>query len=66
MQSRLLRRILLIVGLLVVTAVVDVTRFEQCAGRPVEPWEAGLVETLRHLRDLREEQRDLRKGRRRG
>ncbi|HSS51517.1 MAG TPA: dTDP-4-dehydrorhamnose reductase [Thermoanaerobaculia bacterium] len=46
-------------------SVLDVTRFEQCAGRPVEPWEWGLVETLRHLRCLREE-RDLREGRRRG
>lgn len=35
-------------------SVLDVTRFEQCAGRPVEPWEWGLVETLRHLRDERD------------
>jgi len=35
-------------------SVLDVTRFEGCVGRPVEPWEWGLVETLRHLRDLRE------------
>src|SRR6185312_6448687 len=35
-------------------SVLDVTRFEQHAGRTVEPWEWGLVETLRHLRDLRE------------
>ncbi|HSS76855.1 MAG TPA: dTDP-4-dehydrorhamnose reductase [Thermoanaerobaculia bacterium] len=34
-------------------SVLDVTRFERCAGRPVEPWEGGLVETLRHLRFLR-------------
>lgn len=34
-------------------SVLDVTRFEGCAGRPVEPWESGLVETLRHLRDLK-------------
>jgi dTDP-4-dehydrorhamnose reductase len=40
-------------------SVLDVTRFEQCAGRPVEPWEWGLVETLRHLRELNQ-------GRRRG
>ena len=33
-------------------SVLDVTRFERCAGRPVGPWEAGLVETLRHLREL--------------
>ncbi|MFY9822571.1 MAG: dTDP-4-dehydrorhamnose reductase [Thermoanaerobaculia bacterium] len=33
-------------------SVLDVTRFERYAGRPVEPWEAGLVETLRHLREL--------------
>ena len=31
-------------------SVLDVARFERCAGRPVEPWEWGLVETLRHLR----------------
>ena len=43
-------------------SVLDVTRFERCAGRPVEPWEWGLVETLRYLRDLR----DLNQGRRRG
>ena len=30
-------------------SVLDVTRFERCAGRPVQPWEWGLVETLRHL-----------------
>jgi dTDP-4-dehydrorhamnose reductase len=41
-------------------SVLDVTRFERCAGRPVEPWEWGLVETLRHLR----QERDLRRGRR--
>jgi dTDP-4-dehydrorhamnose reductase len=35
-------------------SVLDVTRFEECVGRPVEPWEWGLVENLRHLRDLRE------------
>jgi dTDP-4-dehydrorhamnose reductase len=47
-------------------SVLDVTRFEQCAGRPVEPWEWGLVETLRHLRDERDRRylRCLRKGRR--
>jgi dTDP-4-dehydrorhamnose reductase len=32
-------------------SVLGVTRFERCAGRPVEPWEGGLVETLRHLRE---------------
>ncbi|HEV7509999.1 MAG TPA: dTDP-4-dehydrorhamnose reductase [Thermoanaerobaculia bacterium] len=41
-------------------SVLDVTRFEQCAGRPVEPWEWGLVETLRHLR----QERNLSQGRR--
>jgi dTDP-4-dehydrorhamnose reductase len=41
-------------------SVLDVTRFEECAGRRVEPWECGLVETLRHLR----QERELRKGRR--
>jgi dTDP-4-dehydrorhamnose reductase len=46
-------------------SVLDVTRFEQHAGRPVEPWEWGLVETLRYLRELRKE-RDLREGRKRG
>jgi dTDP-4-dehydrorhamnose reductase len=35
-------------------SVLNVTRFEGCVGRLVEPWEWGLVETLRHLRDLRE------------
>jgi dTDP-4-dehydrorhamnose reductase len=30
-------------------SVLDVTRFERFSGRPVEPWEWGLVETLRHL-----------------
>ena len=44
-------------------SVLDVTRFEECAGRRVEPWEWGLVETLGYLRGLREE-RELRKGRR--
>jgi dTDP-4-dehydrorhamnose reductase len=44
-------------------SVLDVTRFEGLTGRRVEPWEWGLVETLRHLRCLREE-RELRKGRR--
>ena len=39
-------------------SVLDVTRFERCAGRPVEPWERGLVETLRHLREKQD-----RKGR---
>ncbi|HEV7786797.1 MAG TPA: dTDP-4-dehydrorhamnose reductase [Thermoanaerobaculia bacterium] len=46
-------------------SVLDVARFEECAGRPVEPWEWGLVETLRHLR----QERDLRylgKRRRKG
>ena len=41
-------------------SVLDVTRFEGLAGRRVEPWEWGLVETLRHLR----QERELRKGRR--
>jgi dTDP-4-dehydrorhamnose reductase len=44
-------------------SVLDVARFEQCAGRPVEPWEWGLVETLQHLRDERY-LRHLRQGRR--
>ncbi len=44
-------------------SVLDVTRFERSAGRPVEPWEWGLVETLAHLRCLRRES-ELRKGRR--
>ena len=35
-------------------SVLDVTRFERCVGRPVEPWEWGLVETLRHLREERD------------
>jgi dTDP-4-dehydrorhamnose reductase len=35
-------------------SVLDVARFEGCAGRPVEPWEWGLVETLRHLREERD------------
>ncbi len=43
-------------------SVLDVTRFEECVGRPVEPWEWGLVETLRTLRASR----DLREGRARG
>jgi dTDP-4-dehydrorhamnose reductase len=43
-------------------SVLDVTRFEGLAGRPVEPWEWGLVETLRHLR----EERESKQGRRRG
>jgi dTDP-4-dehydrorhamnose reductase len=41
-------------------SVLDVTRFEECADRPVEPWEWGLAETLRHLR----QERDLSQGRR--
>jgi dTDP-4-dehydrorhamnose reductase len=44
-------------------SVLDVTRFEECTGRRVEPWEEGLVETLGYLRGLRQE-RELRKGRR--
>ena len=44
-------------------SVLDVTRFERSAGRPVEPWEWGLIETLADLRYLRQE-RELRKGRR--
>jgi dTDP-4-dehydrorhamnose reductase len=44
-------------------SVLDVTRFERCVGRPVEAWEWGLVETLRHLREERD-LRYLRKGRR--
>ncbi len=31
-------------------SVLDVARFEQLAGRRVEPWEQGLVETLSCLR----------------
>jgi dTDP-4-dehydrorhamnose reductase len=31
-------------------SVLDVARFESIAGRGVEPWEWGLVETLAHLR----------------
>ncbi len=34
-------------------SVLDVGRFEHLAGRRVEPWEAGLVETLAHLRASR-------------
>ncbi len=41
-------------------SVLDVTRFEEHAGRRVEPWQWGLVETLGHLR----QERELRKGRR--
>jgi dTDP-4-dehydrorhamnose reductase len=41
-------------------SVLDVTRFERSAGRPVEPWEWGLIETLADLR----RERELRKGRR--
>jgi len=36
-------------------SVLDVGRFEQLAGRRVEPWEWGLVETLADLRDKRKE-----------
>jgi dTDP-4-dehydrorhamnose reductase len=41
-------------------SVLDVTHFEEQAGRRVEPWEWGLVETLAHLR----QERESRKGRR--
>ncbi|HEX4960001.1 MAG TPA: dTDP-4-dehydrorhamnose reductase [Thermoanaerobaculia bacterium] len=41
-------------------SVLDVTRFERLAGRSVEPWEDGLVETLRELR----RERESRQGRR--
>jgi dTDP-4-dehydrorhamnose reductase len=34
-------------------SVLDVGRFEHLAGRRVEPWEAGVVETLAHLRASR-------------
>lgn len=34
-------------------SVLDVARFESIAGRRVEPWEWGLVETLAHLRQRR-------------
>jgi dTDP-4-dehydrorhamnose reductase len=34
-------------------SVLDVGRFERLAGRRVEPWEWGLVETLAHLRETR-------------
>ena len=34
-------------------SALDVGRFEHLAGRRVEPWEWGLVETLAQLRDLR-------------
>jgi dTDP-4-dehydrorhamnose reductase len=34
-------------------SVLDVARFESIAGRGVEPWEWGLVETLAHLRRRR-------------
>ena len=44
-------------------SVLDVTRFERCAGRPVEAWEWGLAEMLGHLRRLRQVQ-ESRKGRR--
>lgn len=36
-------------------SVLDVGRFEQLAGRRVESWEWGLVETLADLRDKRKE-----------
>jgi dTDP-4-dehydrorhamnose reductase len=36
-------------------SVLDVGRFESIAGRRVETWEEGLVETLAHLRHLRKE-----------
>jgi dTDP-4-dehydrorhamnose reductase len=45
-------------------SVLDVGRFEHLAGRRVEPWEAGLVETLAHLRASRAS-RPLRKERNR-
>ncbi|HEX9940544.1 MAG TPA: dTDP-4-dehydrorhamnose reductase [Thermoanaerobaculia bacterium] len=35
-------------------SVLDVTRFEEIAGRRVEPWRGGLEETLAQLRELRE------------
>ena len=41
-------------------SVLDVTRFERLAGRQVEPWEWGLIETLGYLR----QEWELRKGRR--
>jgi dTDP-4-dehydrorhamnose reductase len=44
-------------------SVLDVTRFERYAGRPVESWEWGLVETLRSLREERD-LKDLGKRRR--
>ena len=40
-------------------SVLDVTRFEEIAGRRVEPWQPGLEEVLARLRDARE----LQKGR---
>ncbi|MEA2603592.1 MAG: dTDP-4-dehydrorhamnose reductase [Acidobacteriota bacterium] len=43
-------------------SVLDVTRFEGLAGRRVEPWECGLVETLDRLRESRSPGH-LRKGR---
>jgi dTDP-4-dehydrorhamnose reductase len=43
-------------------SVLDVTRFEGLAGRRVEPWEWGLVETLDRLRESRSPGH-LRKGR---
>jgi dTDP-4-dehydrorhamnose reductase len=36
-------------------SVLDVGRFEHLAGRRVEPWEEGLVETLAWLRQMRKE-----------
>jgi len=38
-------------------SVLDVGRFEHLAGRRVEPWEEGLVETLAWLRSLKERNR---------
>ncbi|HEY0514452.1 MAG TPA: dTDP-4-dehydrorhamnose reductase [Thermoanaerobaculia bacterium] len=38
-------------------SVLDVGRFEHLAGRRVEPWEWGLVETLAHLRETRKERK---------
>jgi dTDP-4-dehydrorhamnose reductase len=36
-------------------SVLDVSRFEEIAGRRVEPWEHGLVETLAGLKQGRSE-----------
>jgi dTDP-4-dehydrorhamnose reductase len=36
-------------------SVLDVTRFEAIAGRRVEPWRDGLVETLAGLKQGRSE-----------